>query len=414
MRADVDTARAGQARRRGGDPRPRLRRGEPETAGRIEPLVRTVRGYNPKADLKEIERAYGSRPRPTRARSASRARPTSTTRSRSPRSSPTSASTRRRSRPRCCTTPSRTPTSRSPTSRSEFGAEVAAHRRRRHQARPVRVRPAEQQQAENVRKMLVAMAEDIRVLLIKLADRLHNMRTLAALPPEKQQRIATRDARDLRAAGAPPRHAGDEVGARGPRRSRRCTPKRYREIASLVETRARRARRRTSTQVHRPRSRGPARRSSASRPRSTGRPKHLYSHLREDGDRRGKEFDEIYDLVGIRVIVDSVQDCYAALGVDPRAVAPGPGPVQGLHRDAQVQPLPVAAHDGDRAAAASRSRSRSAPSEMHRRRRVRRRRALALQGGRQAGARRRRARLAQPDHRLAEGHHRPRASSWRA
>ena len=66
------------------------------------------------------------------------------------------------------------------------------------------------------------------------------------------------------------------------------------------------------------------------------------------------------DLVGVRVVVDSVKDCYGALGLDPRAVGSGAGPLQGLHRDAQVQPLPVAAHDRRRARRASRSRCRSA------------------------------------------------------
>ena len=98
----------------------------------------------------------------------------------------------------------------------------------------------------------------------------------------------------------------------------------------------------------------------------TGRPKHLLE-IYEKMVVKGKEFDEIFDLVGVRVIVDSVKDCYAALGSIHAHVEAGAGPVQGLHRDAQVQPLPVAAHDGGRARRASRSRCRSAPREMHQR-----------------------------------------------
>ena len=79
----------------------------------------------------------------------------------------------------------------------------------------------------------------------------------------------------------------------------------------------------------------------------TGRPKHYYS-IYQKMIVRDKDFDDINDLMGVRVLVDSVRDCYAALGAMHSALEPPPGAVQGLHRDAQVQHVPVAAHHGDR------------------------------------------------------------------
>ena len=95
---------------------------------------------------------------------------------------------------------------------------------------------------------------------------------------------------------------------------------------------------------------------------------------------RGREFDEIYDLVGIRVLVELGARLLRGARRDPRAVDPDPRPLQGLHRHAEVQPLPVAAHHGDRPAGPRRSRSRSAPQRDAPARRVRRRGALEVQG----------------------------------
>ena len=157
----------------------------------LEPLIATHRASHPKADTRLLQRAYDiGRAAGTPGSTASPATRTSPTRSRSRRSWPTSAWTPPRWSPRCCTTPSRTPTTRSSRCASDFGGEVALLVD--GVTKLDRVKLGDAAKAETIRKMVVAMAKDPRVLVIKLADRLHNMRTLTFLPPPKQEQKARR------------------------------------------------------------------------------------------------------------------------------------------------------------------------------------------------------------------------------
>ena len=120
----------------------------------------------------------------------------------------------------------------------QFGDEIARDRRRCHEARPPPVRlSSEAQQAATLRKMLVAMASDIRVLLIKLADRLHNMRTIASLPEEKQQRIA-QETLDVYAPLAHRLGIADVKWQLEDLAFAVLHPKRYAEIEQMVASRA--------------------------------------------------------------------------------------------------------------------------------------------------------------------------------
>jgi GTP pyrophosphokinase len=167
----------------------------------------------------------------------------------------------------------------------------------------------EAQQAATMRKMLVAMARDLRVLIIKLADRLHNMRTLAAMPSEKQRRIA-QETLDIY---APLAH---RLGMQELRQQLEdlafasLYPKRFAELDYLVGTRS------PEREVYLAKSLAEVsgRLSELGiQADITGRGKHLWS-IYEKMVQKGREFDDIFDLIALRVIVDSVKDCYAALG----------------------------------------------------------------------------------------------------
>jgi len=178
----------------------------------------------------------------------------------------------------------------------------------------------EQQQAENIRKMFLAMAEDIRVVLIKLADRLHNMRTLAALPVEKQQRIA-RQTMEIYAPLAERLGIWQIKWELEDLAFKVLEPERYRELAKLLATR------RKGRESYIERAIGvllPALEAAGIEADLQGRPKHLYS-IWKKMLRKSAEFGEIYDVYAIRILVDEVRDCYAALGVVHALWRPIPG-----------------------------------------------------------------------------------------
>ncbi len=167
----------------------------------------------------------------------------------------------------------------------------------------------EAQQAATMRKMLVAMARDLRVLIIKLADRLHNMRTIAAMPSEKQQRIA----HETLEIYAPLAH---RLGMQELKQQLEdlsfasLYPKRFAELDHLVATRSPEREMYLAKAIAEVQGRLLELGITAE---VTGRGKHLWS-IYEKMVQKGREFDDIFDLIAVRVIVDSVKDCYAALG----------------------------------------------------------------------------------------------------
>ncbi|MBW3649535.1 MAG: bifunctional (p)ppGpp synthetase/guanosine-3',5'-bis(diphosphate) 3'-pyrophosphohydrolase [Actinobacteria bacterium] len=178
----------------------------------------------------------------------------------------------------------------------------------------------EAQQAASMRKMLLAMANDPRVIYIKLADRLHNMRTIAAMPASKQQRTA-QETLDIYAPLAHRLGIQEVKWQLEDLAFAVIYPKRYAEIEQMVAMRApeRDIYLTQVLEVVRERLRDHHIQADVS-----GRPKHLYS-IYEKMVVKGKEFNEIFDLVGIRVLVASQKDCYAALGALHATWSPVPG-----------------------------------------------------------------------------------------
>jgi GTP pyrophosphokinase len=175
-------------------------------------------------------------------------------------------------------------------------------------------------EAETIRKMVIAMARDPRVLVIKLADRLHNMRTMRFLPPEKQ----ARKARETLEVLAPLAHRLGMATVKWELEDLAFAilqPKKYDEIVRLVANRApsrdtylRKVVDELNSQLE----------SSRINAKVEGRPKHYYS-INQKMIVRGRDFDDIHDLVGVRIMVDDVRDCYAAMGVVHALWQPMPG-----------------------------------------------------------------------------------------
>ena len=175
----------------------------------------------------------------------------------------------------------------------------------------------------SLRKMLVAMAEDVRVVLIKLSDRLHNMQTLEYLPVPKQQRIS-RETLDIYSPLAHRLGMYDIKWQLEDQAFRYLMPRKYKSISRLVSRK--RAEREIYTEAAVKAIKGPLDKAEITC-RVDGRVKHLYSTYNklQRYERMGRKFDEIYDLIAIRVVTGDVGSCYAALGIVHSKWRPVPG-----------------------------------------------------------------------------------------
>ncbi|HSL72535.1 MAG TPA: HD domain-containing protein, partial [Longimicrobiales bacterium] len=197
-----------------------------------------------------------------------------------------------------------------PELREALGAEIANIVDGVTKIGKVQFRSNTEQQVENYRKLLLSMAQDARVILIKLADRLHNMRTLEHLRADKRRRIAL----ETREIYAPLAHRLGMATIRWELEDltfKHLEPDAYRELAKKV------ADRRVEREEHIEALRAPLEEEllTAGIPCEVyGRPKHLWS-IHRKMVQRGRPYDEIYDLMAIRVVTDNVANCYHALGV---------------------------------------------------------------------------------------------------
>ena len=284
----------------------------------LEPLIKTVRNTHPKADIRLIERAYDVAAHYHRDQKRKSGDPYIT----HPLAVATILAELGMNTETICAALLHDTVEDTPYSIDElgqdFGEEIAALVD--GVTKLDKVKYGDAAEAETVRKMVVAMARDIRVLVIKLADRLHNMRTMRYLARPKQERKS----RETLEIFAPLAHRLGMNTLKWELEDLAFAtlyPKRFDEIARLVSERSPRRDvflqeviENVSADL----------RDAKIKATVTGRPKHYYS-VYQKMIARDCSFDEIYDLVGIRVLVDSVRDCYAALGSIHARWNPVPG-----------------------------------------------------------------------------------------
>ncbi len=284
----------------------------------LEPLIKTVRATHPKADIRLIERAYETAAHWHAGQQRKSGDPYIT----HPLAVSTILAELGMNHETICAALLHDTVEDTPYTldalRQDFGEDVAALVD--GVTKLDKVKYGEAAEAETVRKMVVAMSRDIRVLVIKLADRLHNMRTLRYLPREKQERKS----REVLEIFAPLAHRLGMNTIKWELEDLAFAtlyPKRYDEIARLVSERA--PRRDVFLQEVIEQVSADLREAKV-KATVTGRPKHYYS-VYQKMIARNVGFDDIYDLVGIRILVDTVRDCYAALGTVHARWNPVPG-----------------------------------------------------------------------------------------
>ena len=201
-----------------------------------------------------------------------------------------------------------------------FGAEIAGLIEGVTKLSQIQFKNRREQQAENLRKMFLAMAKDLRVVLIKLADRLHNMRTLEFLEADKRERIAI----ETREIYAPLAHRLGIFQLKWQLEDlafEALEPKKYAQISKMIDQKRGERERYIKSAIQ---FIGKKLRKLKIKAKVTGRVKHFYS-IYQKMAYGGKDFNEIYDLLAIRILVEDTADCYAALGALHSLYKPVPG-----------------------------------------------------------------------------------------